>query len=46
MTMARADPPNGGGADTPGMAANIGRTRLSAWSWIWPIVFDSLDSTR
>jgi hypothetical protein len=44
--MVRWLPPNGGGADTPGMLANIGRTRLSAWSWIWPMVLVSLDSTR
>src|SRR5262245_11246998 len=46
MTMARAEPPNGGGADTPGMAANLGCSRLSAWSWIWHTVLGSLDRTR
>ena len=32
--MVRWLPPNGGGADTPGKLANIGRTLNSAWSWI------------
>ena len=39
-------PPNGGGAETPGRLANIGRTLKSAWSWISPIDLVSLDSTR
>jgi hypothetical protein len=46
MTTLRWLPPNGGGAETPGRAANIGRTRNNAWSWIWPTVLVSLDSTR
>ena len=45
-TTVRWFPPNGGGADTPGMDANIGRTLKSAWSWICPMVFVSLDRTR
>jgi len=39
-------PPKGGGAETPGRLANIGRTLNSAWSWICPIVLVSLLSTR
>ena len=31
-TTVRALPPNGGGAETPGSAANIGRTLNNAWS--------------
>src|SRR5439155_8687995 len=45
-TTVRALPPNGGGADTPGIAANMGRTLFSAWSWISVTVRDSLDRTR
>ena len=35
--MVRWLPPNGGGADTPGRLANIGRTLNRAWSWISPM---------
>ena len=35
--MVRWLPPKGGGADTPGRLANIGRTLNSAWSWISPM---------
>src|SRR5438477_278537 len=37
--MVRWLPPKGGGAETPGRWANIGRTLNSASSWIWPMVF-------
>jgi hypothetical protein len=39
-------PPKGGGAETPGRLANIGRTLKRAWSWISPIDFVSLERTR
>ena len=42
----RALPPNGGGADTPGRFAKIGRTRNSARSCISANFLDSLDRTR
>ena len=45
-TTVRWLPPNGGGAETPGRLANIGRTLKSAWSWISPIDLVSLESTR
>ena len=45
-TSVRGLPPNGGGADTPGRLANIGRTWNSAWSWISATLRVSLDSTR
>src|SRR3989442_1192005 len=46
MTMLRALPPNGGGADTPGNVAKSGRTRLSAASCISPTERVSLEKTR
>ncbi len=44
--MVRWLPPKGGGAETPGRLANIGRTRNSAWSWIWPMLLVLLSKTR
>src|SRR6266478_5977014 len=38
ITIVRALPPKGGGAETPGKVAKRGRTRLSAASCIWPTV--------
>ena len=35
-----------GGADTPGMEANMGRTLNRAWSCISPTDLVTLDSTR
>src|SRR5262245_7653394 len=46
MTMVRWLPPNGGGADTPGKVANIGRTWNRALSWISAMVLVSLWNTR
>src|SRR5262245_7872023 len=46
MTMVRWLPPNGGGAETPGRLANIGRTRFRARSWISPMLLVSLRNTR
>src|SRR5688572_21454711 len=45
-TMVRWLPPNGGGADTPGSAANIGRTLNSAWSCTSATLLVWLVSTR
>ena len=45
-TMARALPPKGGGAETPGNVANSGRTRFRAASCNWPTVRVSLEKTR
>src|SRR5437867_340516 len=46
MTMLRALPPKGGGAETPGRVANRGRTRFSAASCISPTDRVSLENTR
>ena len=46
MTIARALPPKGGGAETPGSVANIGRTRFRAMSWSSPTVRVWLVKTR
>src|ERR1017187_3332876 len=46
ITMVRALPPNGGGAETPGSVAKSGRTRFSAMSWISPTVRVWLVKTR
>src|SRR5207249_8856896 len=46
MTMLRALPPNGGGAETPGSVANRGRTRFKAASCISPTERVSLEKTR
>src|SRR5215467_10982938 len=46
MTMLRALPPNGGGAETPGNVAKSGRTRFSAASCISPTVRLVLEKTR
>ena len=48
MTMVRALPPKGGGAETPGRVAKSGRTRLRAASCIWPTVTvgSSVEKTR
>src|SRR6266478_6279153 len=46
MTMLRALPPKGGGADTPGSVAKMGRTRFKAASCNWPTVRVSLEKTR
>ena len=45
ITIVRWLPPNGGGAETPGSVAKIGRTRLSAMSCISPGVRVSLENT-
>src|SRR5215208_5593972 len=45
MTTVRWLAPDGGGADTPGMVANAGRTRLRARSWISPTLRVSLENT-
>ena len=45
-TTVRALPPNGGGAETPGRLANMGRTRNRARSWISLMLRVSLESTR
>ena len=45
-TTVRWLPPNGGGAETPGRLANIGRTRNRARSWISPMLRVSLEKTR
>src|SRR5204863_4556411 len=37
MTMVRWLPPKGGGAETPGRAANMGRTLNRARFWISPM---------
>ena len=44
--MVRGLPPKGGGAETPGRLANIGRTLNRAWSWISPMPRVLLESTR
>src|SRR5438445_4652817 len=46
MTMLRALPPKGGGAETPGNVANSGRTRFKAASCNWPTVRVSLEKTK
>src|SRR5213594_4367910 len=46
MTMLRALPPKGGGAETPGNVANSGRTRFKAASCNWPTVRVSLENTK
>jgi len=38
-------PPNGGGAETPGSVAKVGRTLLSAKFWISPTLRVSLANT-
>ena len=45
MITVRWLPPNGGGAETPGSVANIGRTRKSARSCISPTLRVSLEKT-
>ena len=45
-TMVRWLPPNGGGAETPGRLANMGRTLNRASFWISPTVLVLLDRTR
>ncbi len=45
ITMLRWLPPKGGGADTPGRVAKIGRTRFSAMSCISPGESVGLENT-
>jgi hypothetical protein len=45
-TRVRWLPPKGGGAETPGRLANMGRTLNRAWSWMSPMLRVGLDSTR